>query len=59
MFLLEPPQEERLAVAVGLNITAIQPLQKPRKKASYSEDLSKIFPDAKNIFDSNKSIELE
>ena len=55
-FLLDKPQKEKLAVAVGKNqaVTA-QPQQKTTvKEVKFSDDLAKIFPEGNEIVKSNK-----
>ena len=55
-FLLDKPQKEKLAVAVGENPTfAPQPQEKTTaKKVKFSDDLAKIFPEGNEIVKSNK-----
>ena len=55
-FLLDKPQKERLAVAVGENRSfAPQPQEKTTaKKVKFSDDLAKIFPEGNEIVKSNK-----
>ena len=54
-FLLNQPQQERIAtaVAIGENNTASLPLQVKLRKAKFSEKLSKVFPEANDIFESD------
>ena len=55
-FLLDKPQKEKLAVAVGENPTfAPQPQEKTTaKKVKFSDDLAKIFPEGNEIVKSSK-----
>ena len=55
-FLLDKPQKEKLAVAVGKNqAVAVQPQEKTTtKKVKFSDDLAKIFPEENKINKSNK-----
>ena len=55
-FLLDKPQKERLAVAVGENRSfAPQPQEKTTaKKIKFSDDLTKIFPEGNEIVKSDK-----
>ena len=55
-FLLDKPQKEKLAVAVGKNqAVAAQPQEKTAvKKVKFSDDLAKIIPEGNEIVRSNK-----
>ena len=55
-FLLDKPQKEKVAVAVGKNqAVAAQPQEKTTvKKVKFSDDLAKIFPEGNEIVKSSK-----
>ena len=51
-FLLNQPQRERIAIAVGESVTTSKPLQVKPRKVKFSENLNKVFPKVNDIFES-------
>ena len=52
VFLLNQPQRERTAIAVGESVTTSKPLQVKPRKVKFSENLNKVFSKVNDIFES-------